>query len=394
MIDLLFFSLIAFTCFFQGYYILNAFFVDVNEERLKSLYSPKIEKISILIPLYNSSKTIGNCLDAVLQNNLLFIANVIVVLDHCTDNSGEIATSYLKKFRDKNTELKIIPLPKSKFGKVAGILEGGKHIASQTVLLLDADIILDKTAIEELVIFHGEQGNTYSSCLIYPYQDAGKTSIAKHLICNNRLYRQSILQTVKNRYGVSNFPGGVQLVNFEKYRELLEEGFLEDLVATYHVLGSGGRIAILSKVLAYEVERQTILGLLLQRIRWTIGAIENIPAQMRAARARKGLNQKILIYSYHVMWEMQHYVITLAMLMALLRWDYSFYFLIPMAMYAVQIGQSAYLGRKNYRNSMFGIVFHCIFYPIILTIAFVCALALLVKNRSFFFKNQILFRRD
>lgn len=395
IIDLILFPLIVLICLYQAYYVWNAVRVAVCKPRAAGKTSDIDEKISILIPLFNSEKTIGACLTSILENNLSFVSNVVVILDHSTDNSGEIARSFIKRFGMNNVLMTLAPVPAKKSGKVAAIYEGSKYVKSENVLLLDADIILAPQAIENLVNFHTTEKNVYSSPLIYPFQSNDRhMGIVEHLICNNRLYRQGILQNVKKNHGVGNFPGGVQLVNFPSYRMLLEDGFVEDLVATYRLLSQGGKVAILPEVLAYEIERQTITGLVLQRIRWTLGAIQNTVVSIRVARTRSDWNQKILISSYHVMWELQHYVITLGMITAILRRDFLSYTMLPLVLYIIQISRSAYLGRKIYRNSIVGITFHCFYYPVVLTTALVCSFGMLLKNRSFFFKTQALFRRD
>ena len=395
LIDFPLFGLIAFTCFYQAYYLIQSFFIRLDSAGANPLPPARgIGSISVLIPVFNSSRTIGPCLTALLANDLSDVANVVIALDHSTDTSAEIVHSFEERFRSEETEFTIVELGPSKFGKVAGILEGGRHLRSRIALLLDADIILEPNAIQELLRFHSAGGHVFSSCLIFPYQDTEDSTIVRHLICNNRMYRQAVLQTVKDRHGVANFPGGLQLVDFPKYRALLEDGFLEDLVATYRVLATGGRIAILPRVLAYEVERQTIHGLLLQRVRWTIGAVQNVRAQMRTSKTRHRLHEKILISSFHVMWELQHYVFTLGVLMALFQPAYAAIFLAPAALYVLQIARSAYLGRGVYRNSVLGVAAHCIFYPAILTAALLGAVGMLVKSRRFFFKTQMLFSRD
>jgi glycosyltransferase involved in cell wall biosynthesis len=382
-------------CLYQAYYVWNAVRVSVYKPRIAGETSGSDEKISILIPLYNSGKTIGACLTSILENNLLYVSNVVVILDHSTDDSGEIARSYRERFEMKNVHMTVASVPAKKAGKVAALLEGRIYIETENVLLLDADIILEPRAIENLVNFHTAGKNVYSSPLIYPFQESDRhVGIVEHLVCNNRLYRQGILQNVKKNYGVGNFPGGVQLVNFSSYTALLEDGFVEDLVATYRLLSQGGKVAILPEVLAYEIERQTITGLVLQRIRWTLGAIQNTVVSIRVARTRSDWNQKILISSYHVMWELQHYVITLGMITAILRRDFLSYTMLPLVLYIIQISRSAYLVRKIYRNSIVGIAFHCFYYPVVLTTALVCSFGMLLKNRTFFFKTQALFKRD
>ena len=61
---------------------------------MKNNFSPKI---SVVIPMYNAEKYIGECLKSVL-NQTLQDFEIIVVDDCSTDKSCEIVESYVKNF--------------------------------------------------------------------------------------------------------------------------------------------------------------------------------------------------------------------------------------------------------------------------------------------------------
>ncbi|WP_197433033.1 glycosyltransferase [Janthinobacterium sp. B9-8] len=351
--------------------------------------------MSILIPLFNAASTIERCLEGILSNDLGQVTQVVLVLDRCTDDSEQVARRFEARLAQFEVSLCIVSLPEFQAGKVAAILYGGQFLTAQTVLLLDADIVLAPSALAELFEFHSRSTAPFSSCLIYPLQEPGqRQTLSSHIVCNNRLYRQSVLQWVKNENSVANFPGGLHLIDFASYRELLVEGFLEDLSATYQVLSSGGSIPILPRVLAWEIERQTIRGLFLQRLRWTIGAIQHLPVQMRTARMQPTLKRRILVNSYHVMWEFQHYVIAVATFAAPFSGRLWPVMLLPLALYSLQIARSVYLTRNDYRNSLVGIALHCIVFPMVISAALLGSALLLLKTRRFFFDTSLLFRRD
>ncbi len=54
-------------------------------------------KISVIVPVYNSEKTIDKCLDSLVNQSLSDI-EIIVINDGSTDNCDKIITGYLKKF--------------------------------------------------------------------------------------------------------------------------------------------------------------------------------------------------------------------------------------------------------------------------------------------------------
>ncbi len=56
-----------------------------------------IPAISVIIPMYNTEKYIGECLDSILAQT--FTDYEIIVVDDCSkDNSTQIVESYAEKF--------------------------------------------------------------------------------------------------------------------------------------------------------------------------------------------------------------------------------------------------------------------------------------------------------
>ena len=105
-----------------------------------------IPAVSIIIPMYNAEKFIGELLDSILEQNFKEY-EVIVVDDRSTDNSRAVVESYLPKFEGK---LQLInravnsgnPGPPSNDGI---IISRGEYL-----LLLDNDDAIVKTALDEL----------------------------------------------------------------------------------------------------------------------------------------------------------------------------------------------------------------------------------------------------
>lgn len=382
-------------CFFQLLYLVYSRGVEVGPARSPRSPGTIGDKVCVLIPVFNCASTLAECLGSLLRNDLTAVSRVIVVLDRCTDGSSEIACAYEGRFRASGVAFSLLELPGGRSGKVAAIEYGGSEVDTARVLLVDADIVLTDTAVAELLAFQASTGDPFCSCLIFPFQTQGtRSTLAQHVVCNNRLYRQAVVQSVKSVCGVANFPGGVHLVDFTQYSLLLEDGFLEDLTATYRILDTGGRVAILPRVLAHEVERQTIRGLFLQRTRWTIGALQHLRTQVRTARSQPTLERKIFVSSYHVMWEFQHYAIVLGLGACTVLPRYWVLLTFPLVLYVLQIFRSVFLSRKEYRNSPLGVALHCLIFSWIISAALIGAVALLVKNRRAYFESDVLFRRS
>lgn len=379
--------------FFQLFYIVSFMVIALfRKQKIIQNDNKKLDKISIIIPLYNSEKTIEKNLNSILRNNTQLIEQIVIVLDRCTDNSSHIIQTLAKKFTKAHINFIVTSLSNST-GKASAILEGLKYVKSDTVMLLDADIVLHSEAIQSLLTYHVINDNLYTSCFIYPYQINQKSRIVSSIIQNDRLYRQNILQTVRNAFNTANFPGGIGIVNVPRYKKVVSNGFLEDLTATYNILSSNKIISILNIPLAFEIERETIKGAFLQRIRWTIGNIHNQILFIKTMKKTKGFIKKMLVLSYPLMWYIQHYVISIYLVLFLLSGMRNYVFLMPIFLYFIQIVISANYGRKEYKNSIIGIPIHSLVFPFIITFALFGAICTLLIKRKIFFENSILFKR-
>ena len=96
-------------------------------------------KISIIIPVYNSSLTLKECLGAVLDSSFKNF-EVIIVSDNSPDNSVAIARQY---------QCKIIELPKNK-GPAFARNRGAQVSAGDILLFIDSDVIIKIDALNYL----------------------------------------------------------------------------------------------------------------------------------------------------------------------------------------------------------------------------------------------------
>lgn len=391
------FIVIIVVCAFQLFYLINSFNISILNVPVSippGIASTPDSRISIIMPICSSDLFVTISLHSIFANSLDFVEKIVLVLDRCTEDQKRDILNVTSNYKLSLTEIEIIELPSHATGKVEALLFASSRVETEAALLIDADIVLDSLAIATLLEFHTKTESFFSTCLIFPFLQEGKAhSLVQQINCLNRLYRQSILQLVKNNYGVANFPGGLQLVHLDSYIELLNNGFLEDLTATYKVLASGRSISVLPVVLAFEVERKTILGLFFQRVRWTIGAIQHVPSQVRAAFSRDGIICKLLILSYHVMWELQYYIIILCLLSLFFHPHYAALLLVPFFLYSFTILRMQLLTFLYYATSPLSIALHVFLYPLVITIALAGSLVYLLRKRSFLFEASTLYQR-
>ncbi|MBR0061592.1 MAG: glycosyltransferase, partial [Selenomonadaceae bacterium] len=105
--------------------------------------------VSVIIPLYNAEKYIGDCLDSLLAQTLKDF-EVIIVNDCSTDSSLDIADSYLERFDGR---LKIISLPMNTGNASVPRNEGLRFSRGEYVFFMDDDDLLLDNALETLYAY-------------------------------------------------------------------------------------------------------------------------------------------------------------------------------------------------------------------------------------------------
>ena len=102
--------------------------------------------ISIVIPMFNAEKYIGECLESLLAQTFQDF-EVIIVDDCSTDNSVAVVKNYAPKF---NGRLKLSRLEKNTGNGVAGRNKGLNLSRGEYIFNMDNDDLLTLTALTEL----------------------------------------------------------------------------------------------------------------------------------------------------------------------------------------------------------------------------------------------------
>ena len=102
--------------------------------------------LSVVIPCFNESKTLVECISRVRNQSNIFDLEIIVVDDFSTDGSREILESLLQQ-----KQIHTLILHESNQGKGAALRSGFKVATGEIVIIQDADLECDPSEYQSLV---------------------------------------------------------------------------------------------------------------------------------------------------------------------------------------------------------------------------------------------------
>ena len=115
--------------------------------------------ISIIIPVYNAEKFIGEALDSILEQT--FQDFEVIVVDDCSkDSSPEVVKSYLEKFGGR---LIFSSMKKNSGSAPAPRNKGFRFSRGEYIFFMDSDDTLTKTGLEEMYTLAKE----YNADVVY-----------------------------------------------------------------------------------------------------------------------------------------------------------------------------------------------------------------------------------
>ena len=223
-----------------------------------------MEKVSVIIPVYNSSLYLKECLDSVIKQTYKDL-EIIIVNDASTDNSMDI----INKYNDRR--IKVINM-KHNSGVSASRNMGVKVSTGKYICYLDSDDYWDLNKIEKQINFI--KNNNYE----FIYSDYA-------YIYNNKTKRVKVPKSITYKEALKNttiFTSTV-MFNMKKlnkkdiYMPNIKRG--QDTATWWKVLRSGITAHAINEVLAYyRVDNKSLSSnkLIALKRTWNIYKLENI----------------------------------------------------------------------------------------------------------------------
>ena len=136
-------------------------------------------RVSIIIPTYNSQKTIEKCLSNIIEESKKFESEVIVVDDNSRDQTIEI----VKKFKT----IKIVKLDNNKgVGNVRNI--GAKIAKYEILCFIDSDLVISDNSIVNLIKKLNQNSNIGSVSAIQEIINLNTKDWSSNFVCLKSCY--------------------------------------------------------------------------------------------------------------------------------------------------------------------------------------------------------------
>ena len=161
-----------------------------------------MEKISVIVPVYNSEAYLENCLNSIIQQTYQNL-EIILVNDGSTDGSDELCKSYAEAHRN------VTVLNQKNLGLSAARNSGIRYAQGEYLFFLDADDLLHPSAIKTLV----DNATDNRNLVICDYlefnniEECPRTEelLGKSLQYTVKDYLDEVLELRKNTYAWGSF---------------------------------------------------------------------------------------------------------------------------------------------------------------------------------------------
>ncbi|MDD2823216.1 MAG: glycosyltransferase family 2 protein [Candidatus Daviesbacteria bacterium] len=225
-------------------------------------------KISILVPCHNEEKSIKRCLLSCL-NQSKKADQIVVVNDGSTDKSLEI----LKKFKEKIT---IVNIPVHTTRKSLAQAQGIKKINGDLLITTDADTILDRDFIKNIIEDFDDPKVVASAGYVKSIQDNWLTACRQiDYLIGQEIHRKA-QSNINALYVIPGCAAAYRTKIFKKLILFDHDTLAEDLDFTYKYHEQNLKISYNKKAIVYTEDPANLYDYVRQLRRWNAGNWQNL----------------------------------------------------------------------------------------------------------------------
>lgn len=222
--------------------------------------NPKPPTVSVVIPVRNSAKVVGDCLDSVMKLDYPTF-EVIVVDDASSDNTIETVSRY---------PVKLLSM-KEKLGAYEARNRGVDVASGQIVAFTDSDCVVDPNWLRNLLSCYTDERIAGVGGRVLAFKSDGLLGIFQGLGPQEVFHSQKQVQLNSlntSRFLVRGIGSGNMSFRLSALKEL--SGFSSDMIKCgefelcWRVLNAGYSIIYTPEALTYHKPRSSILGIVQQ----------------------------------------------------------------------------------------------------------------------------------
>ncbi|MBI3051559.1 glycosyltransferase family 2 protein [Candidatus Woesearchaeota archaeon] len=265
---ILFGSLLLFLLFVFSVFIVGLF----RREPEVSFSAP----VSVVIPAYNEEANIKRCIRSVLASDYPAGFEVIVVDDDSSDRTVEIARELARRDR------RVSVVQERHGGKSAALNAGIRRARNEFVFTLDADTIVEKDCIAELMRPFADSKVAAASANCRVLNSAGVLGWFQNIEYH---YNNLISSSFSRVFGQSMWFFGAAACYrkpvLEKIGFFKREMLAEDMNVSLEVIKAGFKSVNVRKAVGWTSVPESVPELFRQRYVWCIGGLQAVLRNFR-----------------------------------------------------------------------------------------------------------------
>lgn len=177
----------------------------------------KMEKITVIIPVYNVKKYIRRCIESTISQTYENL-EILIIIDGSTDGSEEI----VKEYAQKDTRIKIID--RENKGIFYTRIEGIKKATSDYLYFLDADDWIEKNTIETMYQYKEKYQANVVRCQNYYKDEEEKVGQRQEVECiEKKDFKEKLYLPLFGTYDYASIWN--QLIEKKRFEELEESDY-------------------------------------------------------------------------------------------------------------------------------------------------------------------------
>jgi cellulose synthase/poly-beta-1,6-N-acetylglucosamine synthase-like glycosyltransferase len=231
----------------------------------------KVPFVSIIVPAFNESKTIGRTIESLQQLN--YPKNrmeILVVDDGSTDDTFEVS----KKLALKDSRIK--SFRKENGGKGSALNFGIKKMKGEFMISLDADSFVSKDALRRMIGYFRDSKVMAVTPSMAVYKPKGFLQNLQYVEYSLGIYLRKVFGLL-NCIHVTPGPFSIYRKSFfDRYGGYDENNLTEDIEVALRIQKNGYKIENSINAPVYTVAPKNFKSLLKQRMRWYYGFTSNI----------------------------------------------------------------------------------------------------------------------